>query len=156
MPNWIQNTLTIEGPNKDLCECIDLVKGDESPFDFNKIIPMPEEIRHTVSPDSSALFYKDKMYRYSDDDDVIKEFEVNNNTEEKIEKLINKYGSSNWYEWSISNWGCKWNADEVQILQQNESSIIYSFLTPWSPPIRIIKELIETFQNLSITFKSDD
>lgn len=42
MPNWVYQTLIVfEGNPK---EVWDAIKGDESLFDFNRLIPMPEEI----------------------------------------------------------------------------------------------------------------
>lgn len=44
------------------------------------------------------------------------------------------YGHSNWYEWRVNNWGCKWNASEA-------SDDGKYFQTPYDPPYFWIKEL---------------
>jgi hypothetical protein len=42
MPNWVYNTITIEGTPEQVKEIAEYVKSDDSVFDFNKIIPAPE------------------------------------------------------------------------------------------------------------------
>ena len=64
----------------------------------------------------------------------------------QIDNLI-KYNAINWYEWSINNWGCKWNASDLKILD-NKKSI--TFETPWDPPIPVILEMSK--QNPTIKF----
>lgn len=48
MPNWVTNRIVLYGTEqKDINEVIDFLKGDNGDMDFNKIIPMPEELRST-------------------------------------------------------------------------------------------------------------
>ena len=44
MPNHVTNRLRIRGPRETVLGLVDFVKG-ESPFDFNKFIPMPDEVK---------------------------------------------------------------------------------------------------------------
>ena len=44
MPNYCDNSLSIEGPHDTLRKIHDLVRGEENPFDFEKIIPMPADV----------------------------------------------------------------------------------------------------------------
>ena len=44
MPNWVQNDIYLYGEEKDIKKVLELVKSDESEFDFNKIIPMPKTL----------------------------------------------------------------------------------------------------------------
>ena len=48
-----------------------------------------------------------------------------------------------WWEWCIENWGTKWNAWDVTANMQtneaeNESELVYSFNTAWSPVNKIV------------------
>jgi len=50
MPNWVMCDLVVTGPRKELDEFKDFIKGtneegDEKVFDFNKVIPYPEEFK---------------------------------------------------------------------------------------------------------------
>lgn len=52
MPNWVQNRLTIYGQETEVEKCLLFCKSEDSDFDFNKIVPMPETLDITVSRDS--------------------------------------------------------------------------------------------------------
>lgn len=41
-----------------------------------------------------------------------------------------------WYEWSLENWGCKWNCDAVDWEKENDC-ISFQFDSPWGPPIQL-------------------
>ena len=132
MPNWCQNYLTVSITDKSTMENLnDFIRynnSEQSSLDFNKLIPMPEEIRNTNSP---------------------------NNSETKQE-LVDKYGVDNWYEWSIKNWGTKWNTDSEMIVQNNVTSVKYIFDTAWSPPIPWIMKLIEKYPNFDINLEYEE
>ena len=49
-----------------------------------------------------------------------------------------KYGYVDWYNWSISTWGTKWNACETEVYE--ESGVI-EFQTAWSKPHGIFLEI---------------
>lgn len=44
MPNWVQTDIYLHGEEKDIKKVLELVKSEESEFDFNKIIPMPKTL----------------------------------------------------------------------------------------------------------------
>lgn len=46
-----------------------------------------------------------------------------------------------WYNWNIANWGCKWNASDIQVAQEDHPQLSYHFSTPWSPPIPVVGAL---------------
>ena len=53
----------------------------------------------------------------------------------------------NWYEWNISNWGTKWDAnpEQVDIDDDNDgmSTVSTNFDSAWSPPIGVAEHLHE-------------
>jgi len=61
------------------------------------------------------------------------------------------YGKNNWYDWSIENWGTKWNAYNFS---RNEKSI--GFQTAWSAPHPILEELTGMFPGVYITHEWAD
>ncbi len=55
--------------------------------------------------------------------------------------LIEKYGYYDWYSWRISNWGCKWNASDTDILDEYDDIMCLQFSTPWGCPDGLREEL---------------
>jgi hypothetical protein len=49
-----------------------------------------------------------------------------------------EYGKNNWYDWSLANWGTKWNA-----CASEASGNVITFDTAWSPVIDLIVRLSE-------------
>jgi hypothetical protein len=61
-----------------------------------------------------------------------------------------KYGKDNWYDWSISNWGTKWNSygyDPVYTPKEFDGEHI-KFQTAWSYPDPLIVALSKQYPNL--------
>lgn len=56
---------------------------------------------------------------------------------------MNPLGEDNWYNWSISNWGTKWNAADFV----RESDNVLVFETAWSHPFPVFEELSRSFPN---------
>jgi len=126
MPNHVHNDVTISGPAKVLREIVEAIRGTESAFDFNKIIPMSQELKGTTS-DFSPVTLEQK-------------------------ELIKKYGARNWYEWSILNWGTKWDAYDVSKLTLKQN-IRVNFLTAWSSPEPVFKAMKDKWPSITIKVK---
>lgn len=60
---------------------------------------------------------------------------------EKERKYCKKKGIPTWYDWQSENWGCKWNARDGGIVKKTKYMIVFTFLTPWSPPEPILEKL---------------
>ena len=120
MPNWTYNNLQFIGKTEDNVKQLkELLKSDDNDFDFNNIIPMPNELSDTVSGSENAK--PDWQKKQS-------------------EKLKAKYGADNWYDWSNNNWGTKWNACDVNV-EQNKNVLNYTFDTAWDAPREIVRAL---------------
>lgn len=69
-----------------------------------------------------------------------------------------KYGKDNWYDWSISNWGTKWNSygyDGAYTPQDFDGEHI-EFQTAWSRPENVIAALAAKYPDLSFEHKWAD
>lgn len=108
MPNHVRNVVSFTG--KDVYSIIDLVNTDDQ-FDFEKIIPMP--------------------------DDIVR----GNLSSEDMQKSNGK----NWYNWSIDNWGTKWNAYDSDF---GGTGVIFS--TAWSCPMPVFEKLSAMFPETTI------
>jgi len=136
MPNWCYNRVEICGEPEEMDEFRKLVKSKESAFDFNKIVPMPKELVDTRAPRQDATLEQKK---------------------ESI-KLKEKYGADNWYDWSVDNWGVKWNItlSEEQDVQDEGDYLQYTFDTAWGPPYGVFNALRNKFPDLGISWFYDE
>jgi hypothetical protein len=120
MPNWTSNNVLFVGKESQLKKLQTMLKSDDNEFDFNNVIPIPNELTDTVSGSENAK--PDWQKKQSQD-------------------LMNKYGADNWYDWSIMNWGTKWNAIDTEV-EQRDGTLIYRFNTAWDAPRRIAEALL--------------
>lgn len=175
MPNWVKNVLEIEGPQRDLMDLALHLKSDkdESCVDFNNVIKMPESLMvesGSMTMKSLAVYrYKmlgqgakdlEKFKGYDSDakdmtldeyaDMLLKNGYADMDLGKTVNGNIEKYGCADWYDWSITNWGTKWNACEADCYKDHDGRLIYRFDTAWSAPTPIIEKLAKMFPRLSI------
>lgn len=115
MPNWCQNRLSVHNAPDSFWEFI------KDGLSFNKIVPMPEELRGSTAP-------------VQDD--------------EKSKYFSEKYGARDWHDWAIRNWGCKWDIDEDEIVPNKLDSVFFN--TAWSPPVEAMVALSKMFPEMTI------
>jgi hypothetical protein len=177
MPNYVSNRLEVVcGNEQELNQFLSFVKGEDRDFDFNKIIPMPMELRDTSE---SSTCYQNLAYYLKETDnlDIAEEIKKKHTlfdmclpnmvdkSESEIKDMFNdgkqsfnnfiKYGFVSWYGWSYANWGTKWNAMEVQIFSGNCDATIL-FDTAWSGVPMLIKKLTEIFPTFKFEYKYAD
>ena len=146
MPNYVTNRLEINADRETVQNVMDFLKGktdeDSTPcyIDFNNIIPMPKDLLIEASTSGEfgmqyIIAQQRKPFNSQDDLKVIQWMEIQ---EEKVREealqlgmtyLRNwgKYGYPTWYEWSIANWGTKWNAFNQNFEEPN----VLWFDTAW-------------------------
>lgn len=66
-----------------------------------------------------------------------------------IDNLL-KYKSMTWYDWSIENWGTKWDAFNCEGSPEEEE---LRFTTAWSPPEKVIEKLFKKHSDKSIEWE---
>ena len=59
-------------------------------------------------------------------------------------------------EWEKENWGCKWGAFEIRILDEWEGFITYEFNTPWSPPLEFLEAVAKQWPTLVLILEYDE
>lgn len=47
------------------------------------------------------------------------------------------------YDWSVQNWGTKWDADVIDWERQDDNTIWISFNSAWSPPVTLYEFLVD-------------
>ena len=145
MPNLCESNLTVTGPKGDIEAFINFAKKDQTPFSADKFVPMPEEIRSTQPPGQEL---------------------------EMPERVLQEAQANDWYNWSIRNWGTKWDAQEVTMEVTMEvtispevtveatmshterDTVSYDFWTPWDPfSNELIAVISAKFPTLNIHFE---
>jgi hypothetical protein len=135
MPNWCANTVRIRSYDNQsalyIAELTRYIKENEQMFEFIK--PCPSELTGTV-----AGFMGD-----TDQQNALEVLQANNTL---------KYGYANWYDFQVAEWGTKWDARNIEIIQEDIGLLIVSFDTAWSPPVGIYDQLISKDINVIGTF----
>jgi hypothetical protein len=165
MPNWCTTNFTVSGTDDDLKHFIATATSDGC-FDFNRIVPMPEELHSSVDDlgRAYAVYYGDPTpmldYSWVKDKNIAtleqlrQHFDldpVNRRTADLHKANIDRYGFPTWYEWSIANWGTKWNACYTEISAIEDGYINIVFDTAWSFPDPIFEKLAAMFPMLTFT-----
>lgn len=135
------------------------MEGDYNEFpDFNKLIPMPEELQITsgsLGGVSRAILFGGgdlNLLGLSECKSRFEKMDFERKVEDiqhaiKLETNKRKHGFDTWYDWSIKNWGTKWGAySNVQA-----DDFTFEFQTAWSAPLPIIEKLIELFPKINFT-----
>lgn len=178
MPNNIQNRLVVKANQvEELKMFLGAIRGFDSEdkfIDFNKIIPMPEEIKNTESSSKvdDAIYYYlvnteqewliNKILKYS----ISRMDRFANFSQEELNEMFaigqqyvnnwKRYGAKDWYDWSRINWGTKWNAYNTDLEYIDECEVVIYFQTAWSGVSDIIKELTERYHQLIFEYAYSD
>ena len=154
MPNHVRNIIEFEGDQEAIANLLNAIKGDENRphIDFNKIIPMPLELVGTSSP--ATIMTQEKYDKFMTSDDYKRHKELGMGrplTQAMSNELIAKYGTNNWYDWSVEHWGTKWNAYDQS---GDDESIM--FQTAWSHPYKLIEEMSTHYPEITFNVKYAD
>jgi len=120
MPNWCDNYFEFRIPTanaKPFITFTDAFNSKERPDTglLNLLYPMPAHQPDTTKPD--AFFATGGLGKDEQD----------------------KFGNRNWYDWSIKNWGTKWELDLQSLSYETEGDYVYFkgiALSAWSPPVQ--------------------
>lgn len=120
MPNWCSNSLHLAHDKPEMIERAVKAAGDgRLLFEF---VPCPQ-----------ALIYTDESW--SADDALQAEIDA------KREANMAEYGYASWYDWCISNWGCKWDVECHVVEREDANNAFLAFDSAWSPPIEFYEQM---------------
>jgi hypothetical protein len=160
MPNWVFNTLTIQGPK----DQVDSIKDKLN-------TPFTREIENWNMDTMSMEF---NTYTY--DNPVFAFWNISRPTDLETYKLQSDpnedktvlFSGNNWYDWNVRNWGTKWDVavsndeqyPDTQIYEYKSEGddhwVVYGFNTAWSPPVPAIVKLSELVPNCVITLSYEE
>lgn len=183
MPNHVQNNVFLNGSPDRVAALLKEVQNDAfgmGTVDFNKIIPMPESLIMEAGSetDKGLKAYRAFVSEYmlgggmtgSDLLPVAEEKEEEfrrlhpeiTDNQWKLGKTAFhnqiQYGAPTWYEWSIRQWGTKWNAYgyEDLISSGRMDTDMIRFQTAWSAPHPILGALSRKYPDIELTHEWAD
>jgi len=124
MPNWASNQLTLSHTDPKMIKRA--IKGFLDNKLLNEFIPVPEDL-HIMSGSHGAGTPEQKEL------------------EAQQAANLAKYGYKDWYDYSVAEWGTKWDVggEDDQITELSDEQVIFSFESAWSPPIAAYYKLQE-------------
>lgn len=187
MPNYVTNIIRFKNQKAfDLFRkaYIEADPDGRERFDFNKLIPMPGELKiesgnltedgidyviremlrsgfpgiESTVEKVEGILRKQRPFGYSrptdaDLDETVETIKRIGKFDHMVEQgkkgiqNILDYGYSDWYNWSLMNWGTKWNACNYR---DDPDELTAVFDTAWSTPEPIIRKLAEEMPDGSI------
>ena len=173
MPNWCDNCLMIEVNDakhkSGLLKEIQNFTGDQgNSLDFNKIVPVPSEIKSNkkkvafVDLEQETIEANGHDYQHiwqiHDNTCVIENtpgsvdmcgrndwyLDMLDNHHDRDKYLMNKYGAINEYDFRVEVWGTKSWGEELN-MSHNKEFIYMNFQTAWGPCYGIFFTLAQKF-----------
>lgn len=122
MPNWCANSLHLAHDNPEMIERAVKAAGDGRLL--SEFVPCPQALIDTVEGWSA---------------DAALQAEI----DAKQEANMAEYSYTSWYNWCISNWGCKWDVDCHAVNREDANNAFMAFDSAWSPPIEFYEQMEE-------------
>ena len=152
MPNWTENTWSIEGDAETLNVVRDALHHDL--FDFDRLIPTPKELSQTRSPlkvvptqeeadeiNAAAQAFADK-HGHDHPQPIVAV------TTGERDRRMAEYGASAWYEFQNRFWGTKWPGSRLGMVSDEPTRLVIRFDTAWSAPLAIAEHLMSLGLNV--------
>ena len=61
-----------------------------------------------------------------------------------------------WYDWRVQNWDTKWDAYDLEVIDDDEDQLEVRFNTAWSPPEAICERIREDYPDVSVSWFYDE
>ncbi len=175
MPNWVYNTLTIQGPKSE----IDYIKDKlNSPFTVLHDSWNPKTMEMEVSEThySAPVFAFWNIHSPLEDgitmDEYVKQPDHSSidmkDPDWFIKSIEHAKTQKDWYSWNNSNWGTKWDVavrdgdewPDTELLEHtskgDDNWLVYKYNTAWSPAVTILTKLSLLIPNSLLTLSFEE
>jgi hypothetical protein len=159
MPNWVYNSLSIEGEPALIA---DVKRMLNRPF-VQKHDNWNSETREMEVKDFT---YNNPVFAFHN---IYNHLQAGISDEEYIKQPDHSkspldFSGNNWYDWNVTNWGTKWDVavhddkeySDTELMEETETSLAYRFNTAWSPPMPAIAKLSEQYPTLVFTLSYEE
>lgn len=129
MPNWVYNTMRVDGKLRDLQH-------------FYEVITTPS-LRESKAGGYEPLPLGDNEFSY---------WGVKH--PEDLDAYFTTHGPENWYSWNLTNWGCKWDACESSVTLERgngHSWLDLKWESPWDAPIEWVTHCAKEYPELEFS-----
>lgn len=168
MPNWVYNSLTIEGNETDLRAFMEKASKPYTTYYKGKFIDnadgtkgydadaVDEEVRESVlsfmnftSPEDFDAYYSAGTIKPDNYHEMTWEEQLNYSLQ---------FSTDGWYDWNVREWGTKWDACDATIdeSQLNIGVLAYHFSTAWSPAEGAYRRMVEQHPTLAFSFHCEE
>ena len=127
MPNWCHNHIILKHTDAEMIA--KAKEGFEGNGFLSAFMPVPQELVDTIAGRVGDPVEQAKLKQQEDAN-------------------IAKYGFKNWYDWSVANWGTKWDitTDGAPVTISADGLTLTAFvLSAWGPPIEAYRTIQEKF-----------
>jgi hypothetical protein len=175
MPNWVYNTLTIQGPKSE----VDMIKEKlNQPFTVmhDSWNMKTKEMEITESIYSAPVFAFWNIHSPLEDGITMEEYVKQPNRlggdmkdpDWFAKEIAHAKTQKDWYNWNTSNWGTKWDVavvdgneySDTEILEEisegDDNYVVYKYNTAWSPAVTILTKLSNLVPNSLLTLEFEE
>lgn len=162
MPNWVYNSLSIEGSEELIA---DVKRMLNRPFkkSHDSWNATTGQMEVSETPYSNPVFAFHNIYNHIQDGVSDEEYiKQPDNTLPIAEAMMFK--GNHWYDWNVRNWGTKWDVavrhgddyPETELMEEDKTFLAYRFNTAWSPPIEAITKLSKQYPTLNFNLSYEE
>lgn len=181
MPNWVTTHLEVTGPADQLAAFRDKARSAADPetgarelLSFNSFLPMPPSMNveaSSVADLGYAVYHGGHIGHYlawpdvlaagvTDRESLMLYLDVTKPEARSLGAVyasnLAEHGVKNWYDWSVANWGTKWDACDVQELDTADELWRLQLCTAWSPAEPVLEAMSEQFPLLKFVATFDE
>lgn len=164
MPNHTANNFTVTGPVADVKRFLKQAAGSDKELSFDSLLPLPTVLKGSTAPvriqTQAEIDATWAEWNKRKDEGKLEKWELEQGrpmglgvTQETYDTLMKEYGVSNWYDWSILNWGTKWDCYDVRewniaVADEEMTATIY-YETAWSPATQLWLTVSQQYPTLT-------
>lgn len=164
MPNHTANNFTVTGPVADVKRFLKNATGSDTELSFDSLLPLPTVLKDVTSPvriqTQSEIDATWAEWNKRKDEGKLEKWELEEGrpmgvgiTQETYDTLIKEHGVSNWYDWSVLNWGTKWDCYDVRewniAVADDEMTATIYYETAWSPATELWLTVSQQYPTLT-------
>jgi len=153
MPNHCYNRVTIYPSGDNEASSLDQIETLKDIFEgesiFPQIIPEPDWA-------NTPLLTSDNHYgsKYGNDGEL--PILQTDSFGQHLKFHSTGISDQRWYDWRLQNWDTKWDAYDVEILDDDPAQLEVGFNTAWSPPEAVCNKIREDYPDVSVSWFYDE